>query len=311
MRMNEKPLLSVIIPTHNRAKMLKRAIGSVLAQTWQDFEVIVVSDGSTDNTEEVGESFKDPRMHLLKHESARGASAARNTGLRVSNGKYIAFLDDDDEWTLNKLEVQLPVIQRSGPEVGLVYCWMDYVHEGQVLKTRCPTLRGYIFPEMLDKQAITNSSTLLIRREVLDIVKGFDETLPRGNDGDFIRRVTKHFEVDYVPKVLSKVYVGHADRISINSRKNLENVIVALEKRLQDFEEDFVRYPEQTANVHSKIGRTCFEIGQYRKGLAYYWKMLKSGARATYKMRLLYQTSQSIVMRLTRKALVFRKESPN
>jgi len=168
--------------------MLQLALKSVLAQTWQGkMEILVISDGSTDDTEAVVSSFEDPRIRLLKHETARGASAARNTGLRACRGRYIAFLDDDDEWTPDKLEVQIPVIKNSSPEVGLVYCWIEYYENGRVVDRRCPTLRGNIFEEMLDKQAITNSSALLIRREVLDIIKGFDENLPRGNDGDFIR----------------------------------------------------------------------------------------------------------------------------
>ena len=124
------PLVSVIIPTHNRADMIGRAIGSVLAQARSDFELLVISDGSTDNTEEIVDDVQDSRIWFLKHERSRGASAARNTGLRESRGKYIAFLDDDDEWTHDKLEIQLPVIENSPPEVGLVYAWMEYIKEG-------------------------------------------------------------------------------------------------------------------------------------------------------------------------------------
>ena len=94
---NKIPNVSVIIPTFNRAEMLSRAIRSVLDQNFNDFEIIIVSDGSTDNTQQVVESFKDNRINFFKHAEKWGASAARNTALRKSKGKYIAFLDDDDE----------------------------------------------------------------------------------------------------------------------------------------------------------------------------------------------------------------------
>lgn len=284
--------VSVIIPTHNRADMLRRAIQSVLGQTYQNFELIVVSDGSQDNTGEVVESFKDPRVRLLKHELARGSSVARNTGLRASSGEYIAFLDDDDEWMPTKLEAQMAVIQGSKPEVGLVYVWMEYVREDRVLNARKPTLRGYILPDMLDKQAITNSSTLLLKREVLNVVHGFDEELTRGDDGDFIRRIAKHFEVDFVPKVLCKVYVGHADRLSVPSRKNLLNGVKALDVRLKLFKEDFEKDQNAFSNVLFRIGTLYFLAGQPSKGLRY---MLRAIGKNPSNHRLYINLSKLLI----------------
>lgn len=290
-----RPLVSVIIPTHNRAEMLNRAIRSVLNQTFEDFEMIVVSDGSKDNTEQVVKSFDDSRIRFLKHETLRGASAARNTGLRAAQGEYIAFLDDDDEWMANKLEVQTPVIQKSRPEVGLVYAWMEYFENGKSVGVRAPELRGNVFVEMLDKQAIGGCPTIIIKREVIDNVGYFDESLPRGNDGDFIRRITKHYQVDYVPEVLVKVYLGHGDRISVNSKENIRNVVWALEKRLKDFEGEFRRHPRQEANVMAKISVNAFKIGQLRKGIAFLWRTAKSGASWRDKVHLLIGVGISIV----------------
>jgi len=288
------PLVSVILPTHNRSEMLKRAINSILSQTWKDFELIIISDGSTDNTEDVVLSFQDSRIHLLQHEIARGASAARNAGLRVANGKFIAFLDDDDEWTQDKLEVQVPILEKTSNKVGLVYAWMEYIKNDIVVNERKPTITGNIFPEMLDKQAITNSSTLLIRREVLATVTGFDETLPRGNDGDFIRRISKYYEVDYVPKVLCKVHVGHEDRISVNSKNNLKNALLALEKRLELFHDDFTTHPNQKSNVHSFISVTSFQVGEYKKSLAYLTQIITSDISTKQKINLFWRIFKSI-----------------
>src|SRR4030043_1337098 len=101
------PTVSVIIPTYNRAHLVGRSIRSVLNQTYQDLEVIVVDDGSKDNTAEIVRGITDPRIVFLKHEKNRGVSAARNTGLKAARGKYIAFQDSDDEWLPQKLEKQL------------------------------------------------------------------------------------------------------------------------------------------------------------------------------------------------------------
>ena len=117
--MNGKtPKVSVIIPTYNRAHLVGRAIRSVLNQTYQDFEIIVVDDGSTDNTEEVVKSFNDPRIRYIRHEKNRGGSAACNTGIRAARGEYIAFQDSDDEWLPEKLEKQMQVFENTPTGVG-------------------------------------------------------------------------------------------------------------------------------------------------------------------------------------------------
>jgi glycosyltransferase involved in cell wall biosynthesis len=290
------PKVSVIIPTRNRARMLRRAILSVLAQTWEGtFELIVVSDGSSDDSEEVVASFKDQRIRFIRHKTSRGPSAARNTGLRAARGQYIAFLDDDDEWTPNKLEVQMPVIENSGPRVGLVYAWMQYFQDRKPIRVGTPKLRGDIFVEMLDNQAIAGCPTIIIKRKVIDTVGYFDGSLPRGNDGDYWRRISKHYHVDYVPEVLAKIHVGHADRISVNSRENLRHAMFALEKRLKDFAGDFAHHPQQEACVMAQIAINAFKTGQFRKGIAFLSCMARSGASWRHKACLLLKVAKSIV----------------
>src|SRR5690348_13147078 len=109
--------VSVIIPTHNRSDFLRNAITSVLNQTYQDFEIIVVDDGSTDNTSEVVANFSDERITFIRHDTNKGGSAARNTGILASKCDYIAFLDDDDEWLPDKLRKQMEILVASPPEV--------------------------------------------------------------------------------------------------------------------------------------------------------------------------------------------------
>lgn len=257
------PLISVILPTHNRAEMLQRSVESVLNQSRQDFEIIIISDGSTDNTPDVVASFNDSRIRLFQHEVSKGASAARNTGLRAAKSKYIAFLDDDDEWLPDKLKIQMPVIEKSSPEVGLVYAWMEYFENGKSRGLRAPELRGDVFVEMLDKQAIGGCPTIIIKREVIERIGFFDESLPRGNDGNYWRRISKSYHVDFVPKVLANVYLDSKNRISHVSKKDLQNEIKALENRLEIFKSDFDNHLEQKANILTLIGMDYLIIGKF------------------------------------------------
>ena len=252
----KSPLVSVIIPTHNRADMLYRAVDSVLNQSFANLEVIVVDDGSTDDTQRRIETYADPRIRYFKHDESKGASAARNTGIRQARGKYIAFLDDDDEWLPTKLEKQIPVLQQAPKQVGLVYCWMDYYEDGKLIYQHHPMLRGYVFDQVLDRQRLGGCPTLLVRREVVEDVGGFDESLLRGNDGDFIRRVCLDYEVELIPEVLVRVHIGHQHE-RITSRWDADGIWYAIKSqtiKLTKFEDELPKYPTQTANILASIG---------------------------------------------------------
>ena len=148
----EFPLVSVIIPTRNRVEMLCRAVNSVLSQTFDNLECIVVDDESHDNTEKVINSFEDDRLKYFRHEKNKGASAARNTGIRQSQGEFIAFLDDDDEWLDEKLEKQVNLLENLPSKYGMVYCWMDYYDNiGTIIHNHHPTLCSYPLKGNLQK----------------------------------------------------------------------------------------------------------------------------------------------------------------
>ena len=112
---HETPKVSVIVPTHNRADLLPRAVDSVLAQTYGDYEMVIVDDCSSDNTQDVIAGFSDPRIRSFRHDRNRGQSAAINTGIAHARGEYIGFLDDDDEWLPTKLEGQVALLEASSP----------------------------------------------------------------------------------------------------------------------------------------------------------------------------------------------------
>ena len=265
--------VSVIIPTRNRCNLLRRAIDSVLGQTYGDMECIVVDDSSTDETPDLLKEFDDERLVCLRHERRRHASAARNTGIAHARGELIAFLDDDDEWLPSKLDKQVSLLSRAPRIVGMVYCWLDYIQGEKTVKRHSPRLRGSIFKETLDKQPIGNSSTLLVRRDVFKKSGLFDESLPRGNDGDFIRRVCRYWEVDYVPEVMVKVHIGHGlDQITAYDENGIKKHILAQLIKLQKFQDDFYRCRKQAANVYADIACHYGWLNQWRRSIRFYWK---------------------------------------
>ena len=197
------PLVSVVIPAYNRASIVPRAIASVLAQTYQDWELIVVDDGSRDKTREAVEKFSDARIRLVRHQQNAGQSAARNTGIQAARGKYIAFLDSDDEWLPEKLARDVEAFEAGGDQVGLVYCGKKLVGaDGQLLKVRMPTLQGDVHASLLQGDFIGSCSRVAVRRRVLEPLGGFDESLCSYEDWDLWLRVAKVSTVALVPDCL-------------------------------------------------------------------------------------------------------------
>ena len=192
------PTISVILPTHNRGHSIARAIQSVLDQTYSNLELIVVDDGSTDNTEEIVNAYKDRRIRYIRHEVNRGAGAARNTGLKLSRGAFIAFQDSDDEWLPEKLQKQIDVYLHATPDIGVVYTDMYRISEmGKTKYWKSPVIKKgrLINPKTLDyqTQGLGIQSTL-IRRDCFNIVGLFDENLPRWIDLELFIRLSKYYE---------------------------------------------------------------------------------------------------------------------
>lgn len=175
------PTVSAIIPTYNRAHLVGRAIKSALAQTWQDLELIIVDDGSNDNTESLVNSFDDPRIRYIRHNVNRGVAAARNTGIKAAKGEYLAFLDSDDEWMTDKLERQLNVFKTSDlPHLGAVTCGLVHMDDGDDQgRPVIPRARGWIFEKLLGREIrISFTPTFLVRHNPESPLALFDESLP-------------------------------------------------------------------------------------------------------------------------------------
>jgi O-antigen biosynthesis protein len=222
---HHRPRVSVIVPTYNRADVLPRAMRSVLAQTWTDFELLVVDDGSTDTTRTVVTGLEDVRVRYLQQPSNGGVAAARNRGLREARGDFIAFLDSDDEWLPDKLAAQLAVFETAPPDVGLVYTGVECVLQDGRRRVDLPEARGDVYREMLGRNVIHGGgSNVLMRRNVVATVGFFDEGLRAIEDYEYWLRVTRFFAIDYVAAPLIRYYDPlTAERRSRALAANLES----------------------------------------------------------------------------------------
>ena len=231
--------VSVIIPTHNRAELLRQAIASVLGQSFQDFEIVIVDDASTDDTLGATASFNDVRIRYFRNPQNRGESASRNAGLARANGDYIAFLDDDDVWLPRKLEAQVNLLDRSPAEVGGVYCGYHRVDRetGAIIATTLPERRGAIYADMRGQNWVGSPSTVLLRRECFKKAGLFDEKLKFGPDYDMWIRISRFYRFEIVKEPLVR-YTVHANRLSADMRTILDGKEAQLEKHAEYFAGD-------------------------------------------------------------------------
>jgi glycosyltransferase involved in cell wall biosynthesis len=193
------PTISVIIPAYNAENTILATIKSVLKQTFSDFEIIVINDGSTDKTLEIVQSIQDDRLNIFSYENS-GASSARNRGITHATGNYISFLDADDLWTPDKLELQLAALQ-AHPEAAVAYSWTYVVNaQGELLRTIEHIYEGNVYGEMLLRSFLTCGSNPLIKREAIESVGEFDITLKSGDDWDYWLRLAYKWNFVVVPK---------------------------------------------------------------------------------------------------------------
>lgn len=229
------PKVSVIIPVCNCATYLPNAIDSVLTQTFKDFEIIVVDDGSTDNTEEVVKKYGLQVKYI--YQENKGPSAARNRGIKESKGEYIAFLDSDDIWLPQKLELQMNEFLKS-PSTGLVTCGRYNICANGVLQ-ECLCDIGYLSrAKALDLILVKNifrggSSQVVIRRECLDKVGLFDEELHVAEDWDLWLKICRKYDFRGVDKALVKIRIRENGQSS-DGDKNLRNELKFLDKVFSD-----------------------------------------------------------------------------
>lgn len=207
-----KPVFSVIIPTYNRARIIRRAIDSILLQTFHDFELIIVDDGSQDETEKVVKSYGDERIIYLYKRNG-GQNSALNRGLKEAKGKYIAFCDSDDKWLPEKLQ---KVYEKycEDDEIGVVYHLTGIISRGRVKLARNDTLDGWVYKDVLTQGYLTSPTFLTCKRECFNKIGEFDLNVVNCQDDDLCFNLCRYFKVGLVKEILGVYYADTNDRKS-------------------------------------------------------------------------------------------------
>ena len=204
--MKQTEPVSIILPTYNRANQIGKAIESVLAQTYEDFELIVVDDGSTDETEKVVTSYKDCRIRYHRMPENGGQSRARNGGMKLARYDYLAVEDSDDLWRPGKLKAQMEAMRNAGTNVGMVYHKFRYglgAGRGMVLpdeKIPYEKKSGDIYAQLLWDNLV-GIPTMLLKKECVEAVGGLDESLRCLEDYDFALRIAKKYQAIFLDEI--------------------------------------------------------------------------------------------------------------
>ncbi|MFM2429105.1 MAG: hypothetical protein RLZZ511_318 [Cyanobacteriota bacterium] len=256
------PKISVVIPTYNSIRTVRDTIASVQAQTFQDIEILVINDGSTDNLLDCLADITDRRIHIHSYPNG-GLPVARNRGIAKSRGEYIAFIDADDLWTPDKLEKQLAALE-ANPNAGLAYSWTYFMEEdGQRYHTDRPIwFQGNVLKDLMLWNFLCHGSNPLIRRSVIEAIGEFDPSLPSAEDWDYWLRIAARWEFALVPEaqiyyrqsggaMSSKVEVMEAAQLEVLARA-FNRAPAHLQRERQRAQAKIYQYSAQLYLVHGK-----------------------------------------------------------
>lgn len=267
------PKVSVIMPVFNAQSYLDEAIQSVLDQTYENWELVIINDGSIDGTEDIIKKYiSDSRIIYLKQEN-KGPSAARNLGIRMAGGEWVSFLDADDFWLNNKLEFQVKYLVKH-PETVMLHSACSVLKDNKLctplkyLPFLAWNLKGFLYDKLIEEDFV-NMLTVILRKEIFSNVGYFDETLSGGADWDLWLRISRIYKIDFINKILA-VYRYNISGISKNIAKYKDAVYCVIKKNI--LEKPHI--PEMVqkkslSNFYTGIGNVHFFNRSYGKSKAY------------------------------------------
>lgn len=265
------PMVSVILPTYNRSAILGKSIKSVLDQTFQDFELIIVDDGSNDNTADVVKKFEDKRIKYIKKQTNKGAASAMNTGIRTSKGYFVSIQNSDDIWLPEKLETEIKAFQKAGPRVGVVYVGAYRIFNGKKFYVPSPRVKkkeGKIHNQILKGNFVNGLS--LIKKDCLEKVGLYDDSLPGLEDWELYIRLSKYYDFKFVdrPLIMAKF---SPDSLSIVPSISIDSTKMILKKHFKEFN----RNKKALSMNYGLLGYWSFLDGEIKIGRKYYKKAIK------------------------------------
>jgi len=271
--MSDPPLINVVLPTYNRAHLLRRAIDSVLAQSWRHLELIVVDDGSTDDTPGLLAGVNDTRLSTIRFDHNRGAPAARNEGIKASRGEFIAFLDSDDHWPVERLETQLAAMSAAPADTVLCVCSIHYIRPGRSYDIVWED--AYLPPE----DAVTRVATgdglgtvaWMVRRSALDQAGGFDESLPRLQDYELSLRLAATGGVLLMRDVLVTAEL-QPDSVSASAERHARALELVLARHAAVFEQHL----GARSYLQFRAGKYLAMEGRYRDALSWFGRSIRT-----------------------------------
>ena len=255
------PTLSVIIHTYNNEKFIAETVESVLNQTYKDYEIIVVDDGSVDGTRDALIPYMQKIRYHYKENG--GIASAKNAGIGLSETEFVAFLDHDDLWVPDKLKIQMECFNEN-PQAGLVYAKYTSFRDGKELRTKPEKgYSGWIFKELLSKSFI-QTSTVVVKRECLDAVGPYDETFSLGDEYDMFLRIARKFQCGFVDKGLTRYRVH--DTNASNNDFLFDNENLGVYKKVYNNFTDIDGVEKKI--LRKRIARYSMKVaeGLYRQG---------------------------------------------
>ena len=303
--------VSVVIATYNRAYIIRDALESVLGQTYRDFEILIVDDGSSDNTHEIVESFRSDKIRFIRHDDNRGVSAAWNTAIREAKGSLIAFLDSDDVWRPNYLERQVKFFS-THPEVAVVFCdteirgvsptipsLISVMGAFRELVQANPKVVEHVFSarEMylcLLEEVPIKPTAAVVRREMFDRVGLFDEAWPSGTDWDMFFRISRVASFGYIDQVLAiQNRTPDATHRKFREQDKLFLISIFLKEKatLAGDREALRGVNRGIGGFYNSLAWTYLELGRSREALSTYYQ----GFKETSQPRLLRKLASAVV----------------
>ncbi|BAZ14876.1 glycosyl transferase family protein [Calothrix sp. NIES-4071] len=294
------PIISVIIPTYNSEKTIKITVESILNQSFHNFELIIINDGSNDSTLDIISNIHDSRIKLFTYSNA-GANVSRNRGLSYAVGEFVSFIDADDIWTNDKLQSQIKALQ-DNPEATVSYSWTDYIDENDqfVVSGTHIAVNGNVYEELLLTNFLENGSNPLIRKEALIELGGFDESLNAGQDWEMWLRLAAKYNFVAVPKVQILYRISPKSQSS-NLARQEKACLQVLEKAYQ------LKSPVNKINLSASLANlykylTCKALQKpYNRHKAlvasrFLWNYIINEPQKNQRLRFIFKLSAKIAI---------------